>query len=70
MRSLRKKKHEQSGSVEAPTVGRTPYRYGGSLGWLPSMLDPETSSWKPMSLKRQRELGTQREPDSKDDRSA
>jgi len=55
MRMFRIKKHQESGRVETPTVRRTPYRYGGSLGWLASMLDPETSSWKPMSLKRQRE---------------
>lgn len=41
------KKREKSGRVERPEGKRTPYKYGGSLGWIASMIDPETSSWKP-----------------------
>jgi len=35
--------------VRPPKGERTPYKYGGSLGWVASMMDPATSSWKPSS---------------------
>jgi hypothetical protein len=50
MRSYRLGRHRTSGDVyghdEGPKAERTPYKYGGSLGWVASMIDPETSSWK------------------------
>jgi hypothetical protein len=32
-----------------PGGERTPYKHGGSLGWVASVIDPDTSSWKPTS---------------------
>ena len=46
------KKSEKNELAERPKGERTPYKYGGSLGWVASMIDPETSSWNPMRLRK------------------
>lgn len=44
----RRPSREQSHHTQ-PEGERTPYKSGGSLGWVASMIDPGTSSWKPTS---------------------
>jgi hypothetical protein len=43
---MKNKKPENSERTAEPRPVRTPYKYGGSLGWIMSIMDPETSSWK------------------------
>ena len=56
VRSYRLGRHHTSGDgykhAERPNAERTPYKYGGSLGWAASMIDPETSSWKATSRQK------------------
>jgi hypothetical protein len=60
-----KKRHKDE-QAKGHEVQRTPYRYGGSLGWVASMMDPETSSWKPMPLNNVEPKPDERQPESHD----
>jgi hypothetical protein len=62
---------ETSGWAERAKSKRTPYKYGGSLGWIASMIDPETSSWKPIRrTKAERPQATRQETGTNDDSSS
>lgn len=61
-------KRKTEGRVERPKSARTPYKYGGSLGWIASMIDPDTSSWKPTRPSDDRTQADRREPE--DDESS
>ena len=61
---------KETDRVPHDTGKRTPYKYGGSLGWIASMIDPETSGWKPALPKQKQTSGDSREPDAKDESSA
>jgi hypothetical protein len=60
-------KPDTSTRVGRPKAKRTPYKYGGSLGWIASMIDPETSRWKPSRPKDERSQVERRESGTDDD---
>ena len=74
IRSYRLGRHQTLGDSyvhpKRPKGERTAYKYGGSLGWIASMIDPETSSWKAARRpKPERDLTDRDEPETSDDSS-
>ena len=68
--SMEEDERETSGQPERPKSKRTPYKYGGSLGWIASMIDPNTSSWKPIRRpKDERAQAARHETETRDDSS-